>query len=685
MSARRLDVNRLGRRERRAGCAAEQVALPTVGTLPQIDYSAKDFATFRRLLLDRAAAVMPDRHAQQLPDIHVTLIDLLARVGDQLSCFQDEVAAEAYLATARKRISVRRHARLLDYRMHEGCNARVWISLSANADSGPIDPREITFSTTPTATTPALYFEPLGNEALYVRAAHAPMHLYAWGNRTCALAAGATAATLRDAWESVAGEGEPQRALRRLEVGAYVIFERVLAAGDGTRVAADPLERHVVRLTHVRRDVDPLYDIPIVEIAWATADRLPFALPISAPDPSDASAPALELSVVWGNVVPADHGRSLDVAEVLMPVPDPASALYRPTLGQPNATFAETYRPDSAASFDVRDPREARPQIRELVTTDREGQARRWSAVPDLLTSGPNDARYVVEVDEHGAAMLRFGDGVFGRRPPPGAAVRARYRFGNGVAGNVGPEAIVNVGLSGKPRAGLELRARNPLAATGGAAPESIDDVRVLAPSAWRAQAARAIAPEDYARIAERDPRLRRAAAEFRWTGSRTVVRVALDPLASAVGNLELLADVAAALEPVRRIGHDVEVVAARYVPLHVAVDVSVKSGYHRSHIRGALEAALGSATLPDGTRGFFHSDGLAFGASVAQSRIVACVLAVTGVENVTVRRLERLYKPTPDAVPAAVSIGPLEIAQLDGDPGAPERGVLVIRFEAGR
>ena len=38
--------------------------------------------------------------------------------------------------------------------------------------------------------------------------------------------------------------------------------------------------------------------------------------------------------------------------------------------------------------------------------------------------------------------------------------------------------------------------------------PGSIDDVRVLAPTAWRAQPARAIAAEDYARIAVRDTRL---------------------------------------------------------------------------------------------------------------------------------------------------------------------------------
>src|SRR2546427_6685807 len=46
--------------------------------------------------------------------------ELLAYVGDYLSYQQDAVATEAYLGTARRRVSVRRHARLVDYLVHDG-------------------------------------------------------------------------------------------------------------------------------------------------------------------------------------------------------------------------------------------------------------------------------------------------------------------------------------------------------------------------------------------------------------------------------------------------------------------------------------------------------------------------------------------------------------------------------------
>src|SRR5437762_1597665 len=52
----------------------------------------------------------------------------------QLSYSLDTVGTEAYLATARRTISVRRHSRLVDYRMHEGCNSRAWMVIESDTD-----------------------------------------------------------------------------------------------------------------------------------------------------------------------------------------------------------------------------------------------------------------------------------------------------------------------------------------------------------------------------------------------------------------------------------------------------------------------------------------------------------------------------------------------------------------------
>src|SRR5512136_960316 len=90
---------------------------------------------------------MPTWTERHVPDLGVTLVELLAYTGDYLSYYQDAVATEAYLETARQRISVRRHARLVDYALHEGCNARAWVCIQTNTDLTPDDLKGVYFIT----------------------------------------------------------------------------------------------------------------------------------------------------------------------------------------------------------------------------------------------------------------------------------------------------------------------------------------------------------------------------------------------------------------------------------------------------------------------------------------------------------------------------------------------------------
>src|SRR3954449_6546016 len=101
---------------------------------PLIDYMAKDYESFRQLMLDRLSATLPGWQERHASDLGITLVETLAYVADYLSYYQDAVATEAYLGTARQRISVRRHAKLIDYQVHEGCNARAWIYIETDSD-----------------------------------------------------------------------------------------------------------------------------------------------------------------------------------------------------------------------------------------------------------------------------------------------------------------------------------------------------------------------------------------------------------------------------------------------------------------------------------------------------------------------------------------------------------------------
>ncbi|MEU1948387.1 putative baseplate assembly protein, partial [Streptomyces sp. NPDC020125] len=96
---------------------------------PVIDYTARDYDTLRQVVLDRLRLTTPDWVERNAADLGTTLVELLAYTADQISYQQDAVATEAYLDTARRRVSVRRHVRLIDYAMHDGCNARAFVTV----------------------------------------------------------------------------------------------------------------------------------------------------------------------------------------------------------------------------------------------------------------------------------------------------------------------------------------------------------------------------------------------------------------------------------------------------------------------------------------------------------------------------------------------------------------------------
>src|SRR5215813_7936796 len=110
-------------------CKPARVCPPGVQPVPDISYLAKDYQSFQRLMFDRMALLNQQWTERNPADVGVTLVELLAFAGDYLSYKQDAIATEAYLGTARKRSSVRRHVRLVDYAMHDGRNSRVWVQL----------------------------------------------------------------------------------------------------------------------------------------------------------------------------------------------------------------------------------------------------------------------------------------------------------------------------------------------------------------------------------------------------------------------------------------------------------------------------------------------------------------------------------------------------------------------------
>lgn len=669
-------------------CAHDDDCPPPATTEPPIDYLAKDYSSFRQLMLDRMATTIPNWTERSPADLGVAMVETLAYAADRLSYFQDAVATEAYLGTARRRISVRRHAVLLGYSMHDGCNARVWVNIQVNPAFGiayiygpghplisttlfttqsalPFGYVSVADAQNSIATGAALPFQAMHDLKAY--SANNQIDIYTWSDDACCLAVGSTAATLLD------DGAEPLV----LSVGDALLFEEIVSPITGSPADADASHRCVVRLTSVTPSVDPLNGVRLVEVTWAQGDALRFALCISAEINGSMTS---GLSVARGNMVLTDHGITV-ADEALQPAIIPATGVYRPTLANTDLTFSIPYsdaaaRANSVASLTNEDPRTALPAI------TLRGAESLWQPVLNLLNATPFQQSFVAETEDDGTATVRFGDGTLGELPE--SNMTATYRIGNGTAGNIGAEAIANV------TATAILSVRNPLAATGGADPEPTDQVRLYAPQAFRVQE-RAVTADDYATITERRVDVQKAQATRRWTGSWYTMFVTVEAANAATVDRSFASSVSAYLQPYRLMGYDTEVRPPVFVPLDIAFSVCVQNGYLRSSVEAALYQAFSNKQLANGQTGFFYPANFTFGQTLYLNALIARVMQVPGVQWVDTdpsnpaNIFQRWGQPAAGELQAGeIDFSQLEIAQLSNDPNNPEDGRIVFNMMGG-
>jgi hypothetical protein len=679
-------------------CQTANNCQPAVQPAPLIDYLAKDYPSFVQLMLDRMSVTVPSWAERSPADLGVAIVETLAYAADHLSYFQDAVATEAYLGTARRRTSVRRHAVLLGYTMHNGCNARAWVNIQVNAaELNPSQPyllipgpgaegqgvpgtRLLTQSTLPGGSitseqmakaiqSGALVFETMFDLVAY--AAHNEINFYTWGNAECCLPSGATSATLVN----------PGYALK-LQAGDALLFEEVLSPVTGRAADADPSHRCVVRLTSVAQNQDPFNGTSLLDITWAAGDALTFPLCISSSINSGAGATVVpNLSVARGNMVLADNGLTVG-SEPLNPSIVPSTGLYQPQLQNTSVTFATPYvdataRQNPVAGITTQDPHAALPEV------TLSSAAGEWLPAIDLLESSAYDRDFVVETEDDGTATLRFGDGVLGALPVSG--MDATYRVGNGASGNVGAESISNI-----PIAAVSL-VRNPIPAQGGIDPETTQQVVNYAPQAFRVQQ-RAVTDPDYATIAGTYPGVSQAESTRRWTGSWQTIFLSVNMKGGQIIDSALESGLTKHVSPYQLAGYDLQVEPPIYVPLLIAFTVCVAPGHLQTSVEQALYQAFSSGVQPNGQNGFFNPANFSFGKTLYLSQVVAAAMALPGVQWINTHDTgahQSLFQRWGRAAAGELQAGEIafaatEIPQLSNDPNHPENGIITFFMEGG-
>lgn len=291
---------------------------------------------------------------------------------------------------------------------------------------------------------------------------------------------------------------------------------------------------------------------------------------------------------------PAGHAPEI---EGLVPNTVPASALTTAlgeVAGEGNGRPNQTLRLRSAPVV-----------IDTLQLADSQGT--QWQRIDDLRAAGADDPVFMLDP---GTGTLTFGDGEHGRIPAAGVELVAiRYRYGGGTEGNVGTGAIKDI-LS--PLTGVRS-ASNRRPAQGGAAAETVDELRRRAPSILRTRD-RAITVEDYAELAERFGQVSKAIAlplvhpgypGLDVPGSVTVVIVPDGEDREPQPSADLLRAVLASLAGKRAVGVELHVKGPTLTRIGVdaRLDVAPEASFARvvDDARAGLDRFLAAREWPFG------------------------------------------------------------------------------------
>ncbi len=252
-----------------------------------------------------------------------------------------------------------------------------------------------------------------------------------------------------------------------------------------------------------------------------------------------------------------------------------------------------------------------------------------WEEVPTLYQTDPDARIYVTRLADGGTVTVLFGDGKNGARLPTGVEnVRATYRAGLGLGGLVEERQISLL----KTRPLGVKKVINPLAPTGAADPEVLDDARQNAPLTVLTLD-RIVSVQDFEDFARAFSGVAKAQATLLWNGEQQLVHLTI--AGEAGGDLPESSDtfrfLVAAIDAARHV--DEQVVIGSYTPrtFDVAARVLVDAAYRAEAVLAAVDAALLEV---------FSFEARSFGQGVTAGEVLAVMQGVEGVVAVDLEGL---------------------------------------------
>jgi len=284
---------------------------------------------------------------------------------------------------------------------------------------------------------------------------------------------------------------------------------------------------------------------------------------------------------------------------------------------------------------------------------------REWQLRDSLAFSRGDDTHFIVEIDEFDRASVIFGDGISGGVPAKGGIIKAGYRVGGGVRGNVGAGTIDTV-IEATDLALLGAQVTNPVKAVGGADRESIAHAASQAPALFRTQG-RAVTAEDYKTLALDFTGVGKARPE---KGDWNTVILYIAPEGGGFVSDVLKNELLVYFEDKCPMGSTIEIRDVDYIRVYLSAKVGMSSYY--AHSPGEIEEKVQAAAAR-----LLAFENVDFGQTIYISKFYEAIEAIEGVAYVNITEFRREDTVTADHMESGlIQLGPNEIPAVPSETG---------------
>ena len=258
-----------------------------------------------------------------------------------------------------------------------------------------------------------------------------------------------------------------------------------------------------------------------------------------------------------------------------------------------------------------------------------------YTLVETFAYSFPQSTHYIVLVDETGTAFLVLGDGSNGKIPGAGQQIIISYKTTSGASGNLPAGTITTLVTDLTPYlpATFTAEVTNLNDSTGGAAFESIEDIRKRAPLSIRTLS-RAVTAQDYVDIALLHPGVSKADTNFVCGKSLDIFIV---PINGGIAQTGLLASVLAWLDTYKMVGTFPIPRAAGVTNIVLSMDVTLKF---------RADPVVAARDIKAAIKSFFSLAQQDINKAVYKSALQALIQTISTIEYMNITKLTTLPYP---------------------------------------